>query len=216
METPYMGFYVLVFAAVCWATVKFGLWLGRKFMPKESKSTEDSSISQSRENSPPTSPLEAREQAIRERMTLGKCLHCNEPATHQIPTLQIVRSWLDPILLYLGVKHMDRWRVVVYRGAEAHPALCEKHHERARGLLEERLAKTTAAYARFIDDQRKELYKFEFVDLWESMESDMRELRSGRKPRVPRPPVLVPGQLQSIDGGRKVVNGGIRAADTPS
>ena len=111
---------------------------------------------------------------------------------------------------------MDRWRVVVSRGPEAHPALCEKHHERARGLLEERLAKTTSAYARFIDDQRKELYKFEFVDLWESMESDMRELRSGRKPRVPRHG-LVQGQLQAIDGGKKVANGGsIKSVDSPS
>ena len=82
MEQPYMGFYVLIISALCWAAVKFGLWFVRKFTPKESKPVDDSSAPQGRESTAQSSPLEAREQAIRDRMRLGLCLHCNEPATH--------------------------------------------------------------------------------------------------------------------------------------
>lgn len=196
MDSPYLGFYVMAFALLACTVILLGRWAYQTFRRRSYKNTEDTSDSII--PSVPNSVMEQYELHRRERRRLGLCLHCSEKPTHQIPEFQIVRSAWDTVLLYLGAHQQDRWRVSTWIGAERPPELCANHHERNRGLLEERLAKHNADRAKFTDGERKDLYEYQVATVFEIMSDDMKQLRMGKKQKA---------KLAIVQPLKAVVNG---------
>lgn len=202
MDTPYFGFQVLFWAVMVALAIGLGRIIARRFLPQKNNKGEEPQATPI-STTPPGSVMEHYVQVKRERRGMGLCLYCDEPATHYVPFFQVVRSWLDPLLLYLGVNQKERWRVVVdYSGGV--PDLCMNHHERCRGLMEERLAKHSSDDKKFEDGERKDLYEYQVATIFEIMSNDMKLLRT-KKSKIPK---AVPN-LQSLPGGKAmaVVNG---------
>jgi len=215
MDSRFMVLWVLATVVAVYGSARIFRWCMERYFPREATEGERvmALAAAAAEMTVPTGAapgtlMEEREKSVRDRLAAGKCVHCNEPATHQMPTLRIVRSWFDPLLRYLGVKSLDRWRIVVFRGIENPFALCAKHQERARGLLERKVSEVTAEYAEFADKQRKGIYEFEVCSLYATMEADMEELRSGngKRRRQSRVPGAVVQPLPMRKAGPRAVN----------
>lgn len=145
----------------------------------------------------PATGREAQDQRIRARMLTGQCLFCDERAHKQMPTYKPQRSIFDGVYRMLNVVPLDRYKIVLDRGIDIPFALCEKHHERVRGLFEKRIAKASADVADFFDEQRESLYVFERYELYERVEADMNAAKRG-KPKSSTPPVKNVVDLKSV------------------
>lgn len=130
---------------------------------------------------PALSTMEQREQAMMEAKRTHVCMYCNAPVAEPYPAYRMVRSVLDPLLRWLGVKQLDRWRVALgsprFMRAHEDEFLCRDHQERVMGLLEERLAARTAKLSRELDEARRDLYEYAVSGVHGQIVADMRELR---------------------------------------
>lgn len=151
----------------------------------------------------PATGRDALELKIKTRAQTGMCLFCDEHAHKQMPTFKPQRSLLDGLYRMLNVVPLDRYKIVLDRGVEGPHVLCEKHHERVRGLFEKRIAKSAADVADFFDEQRQSLYIFERFEVIERVESDMNAAKRG-KPKLQGTPNLK--NVVDLKNAKKVVN----------
>lgn len=125
--------------------------------------------------------MEQREQRMAEARAAGRCMYCPAPAKHPYPTFKRVRSITDPLLRFLGVKQIDRWRVATgghwLSDAKHELCVCTAHQQRAMGLLEECLAKSVRDLAKSVNEQGLHLYEFEVSGVHDVITEDMRSLR---------------------------------------
>jgi len=133
----------------------------------------------------PVSIMEQREQKMAEARAKGVCMYCSLPAKHCYPTYKRVRSPLDPVLRWLGVKQLDRWRVAVSRHwfstIKAEWVVCTAHQQRVQGLMEEHLAHGVREIAKALNEQGLDLYEYEVSGVHDIVTGNMRELRDARK-----------------------------------
>lgn len=188
--------------AICILTVCIfgGVALFHKLFPKTSPEDSDTMTSPSSPPAAPSTPptdsqdsqkpltgREAQDQRIKARIQTRLCLFCDEHAYKQMPTFKPQRSLLDGVYRMLNVVPLDRYKIVLDRGIEVPFTLCEKHHERVRGLFEKRIAKAAADVADFFDEQRQNLYIFERYELYERVDTDMNAAKRGKPKVLPTP-----------------------------
>lgn len=169
------------------------------------------------ESTPPALPSGADDRlTLRERRTeeirrhlavhfsKRTCLYCPAAAVKPAPVFRPVRSVLDPLLRRLGVTRMDRWFVDTEPGTDAPHLLCERHFERARGLMERELADVTADGAAFMDRLRLRIHTYEQYELDEQLLNDVQTIKRGRPKRTTRalPETSVVRQLKTASGDK--------------
>jgi hypothetical protein len=153
-------------------------------------------VTRATDSTPPSLPppnddrLTAREKRQEEiRRHVGShfdrrhCLYCTFQALKPMPVFKPVRSIFDAALRRLGVSRLDRWYVEINPGIESPQVLCERHFERARGLMELELAEVSAEGAAFMDKLRRRVQTYETYELDEQLLNDVQETKKGKPAR---------------------------------
>lgn len=124
-----------------------------------------------------------RQQAdIRRRMSTGRCLHCEETATHATPRWRLVEPLLAPVYRYLGVIPVDHWTLEAHVRHDGDKALCEWHHHEAVALMQEKDGELAQKYARLVRDVRAERMEFAQYGLYEDQLASRESVHArGRK-----------------------------------
>jgi len=128
------------------------------FIVTRVKSVEASSAAQDRQNdtyaefrmndpitlTPPPVPVAnlsvrgKQQERMRSRSLAGKCLHCEERATHASPRWVLVKPVLEDVYRYLGVVPIDHWKIETHVRNDADKELCEWHHHAAVARMQDR------------------------------------------------------------------------------
>jgi hypothetical protein len=130
------------------------------------------------------SARQRQQEEIQKRMASGRCLHCEEPATHSVPRWRLVAPLLSPVYRYLGVVPIDHWTLETHVRSDGDKALCEWHHHEAVALMQEKDGDLTQKYARLVRDVRAERMEFQRHALYEEQASCREVVHSrGKKPK---------------------------------
>lgn len=131
-------------------------------------------------------PREVRAGAIRERCEQGLCLYCDRNASRALPEVRLIKPLLDPLWRRLNVVPVNKWKIVTDVGVDAPYKVCDAHSATARSHLEQRMAENSVAYAKFVVQQRDEMFEFVEFALDEIMLQDSDRIRRKR----PEKPVI--------------------------
>jgi len=137
---------------------------------------------------PALTPREVRATAIRERCELGLCLYCDRHACRALPEVRLIKPLLDPLWRRLNVVPVNKWKIVTDVGVDAPYKVCDAHSATARSHLEQRMAENSVSYAKFVVQQRDEMFEFVEFALDEIMLQDSDRIRRKRpeKPAAQR------------------------------
>lgn len=134
----------------------------------------------------PVSFMEQREIAMADAKRTGRCMYgCNAPAAHPYPAYKQVRSFFDPLLRWLGVKQLDRWRVSLgvhwFVSAKEDLVICTAHQQRIVGLLEEHQVSEQKDIAKYLNAQCLTLYEYGVSEVHGVVANEMKILRDPKK-----------------------------------
>lgn len=158
-----------------------------KLNKQKPEDEDDEEMTTENAQTPPTysTPREALEGYYQDRIKTGVCCFCQAKAIKQMPALELISSYLDGLYRYLNVVPLARWKIVIERDVSVPNALCEKHHEMARGHLESKIAENQTNYATFIEKVRIEMYEFERFGILEKMKDEVETIKRGKSKKIP-------------------------------
>lgn len=158
-------------------------------------------------DAPAGTPRERRFREIEDREQTGLCLYCDRPATRQVPQVQLVLSWFDRLYRKFNRVPANEWVIDVHPDLRFPHLLCEQHQPIARSYLEGVIAEEQAAYAHFVEKQRRDMYEFVSHGLDERMVADANAIKGVNEPkgrRRAKPPATV--SMHVVEGGKKAAS----------
>lgn len=123
---------------------------------------------------------EVRATAVRDRAESGLCLYCDRTACRSIPQVKLIKPLLDPLWRRLNVVPVNKWKIVTTPPVDVPFLVCESHQATARGHLEQRMAENNVAYAKFVVQQRDDMFELVEYGLDEIMLQDSDRIRRKR------------------------------------
>lgn len=132
-----------------------------------------------------------QQEDIRRRMMTGKCLHCDNPATHASPRWTLVQPMLSGFYRYLGVIPIDHWTMETHVRNDRDKSLCQWHHHESVAIMQEKDGELSQEYAKLTREARAKRLEFETFVLYEEMTASREGMyaRGGKKKGTRMAPV---------------------------
>ncbi len=143
-----------------------------------------------------------QQERMRVRSMSGKCLHCDQRATHSSPRWVLVKPIFEEIYRYMGVVPIDHWKIETHVRNDGDRELCEWHHHAAVARMQDKNVSFEADYAKFVRNHRESRLEYQRYELYEEMqiqteEMDSRGRKSAKTKKKERIAVVTPIQKSS-------------------